>query len=438
MSDAAQEKDRRAPGPDKTRQVNDVEYVRREEALAMLGVKKESLYTYVSRGLIKTLPEPGKKTSLYRKADLEKLRTRSSAKKASKPVAHVLRYGEPIIQSWICDIGADGPRYRGHSALDLAREGRSFEYTADLIWNGMPPPRDKPWPPSRHDGLRDFCDGLVADSGGSAVMRSPIRLLSSIGMRFSALEEQGAGSPYNDMHVTGIRLLSAFAGVSGYFGPRPHYRTARANEFIAHRVTAGFGLGSRPDADAIAGLIAAALVLSVDHELSAPTFCARISASTGVDAYACVAAALMAQAGPMQAGGMMDVEDFLQEQLRAPPSAMPMAADAPCFGHPLYDKDPRAELLLRLLGELPGSCATAARLFAFIEQYHRASGKFPNLFAALTVLTMALGLPKGTAIYLHTLGRTAGWLAHIAEQRLSGGMLRPRARYMGTSPDRFL
>lgn len=68
------------------RRVNDVDYVRRDEALAMLGIKKESLYTYVSRGLIKTLTEPGRRTSLYRKSDLEKLSTRVGAKGGGAPV----------------------------------------------------------------------------------------------------------------------------------------------------------------------------------------------------------------------------------------------------------------------------------------------------------------------------------------------------------------
>jgi len=43
----------------------------------------------------------------------------------------------------------------------------------------------------------------------------------------------------------------------------------------------------------------------------------------------------------------------------------------------------------------------------------------------------ALGLPAGSASALFALGRAAGWIAHVLEQRRSAGLVRPRARYVG-------
>lgn len=80
----------------------------------------------------------------------------------------------------------------------------------------------------------------------------------------------------------------------------------------------------------------------------------------------------MAQAGPMQAGGMMDLEQYLAEVLCAD---RPMAyTGVPCFGHPLYDRDPRAELLLEMVRDLSGAAATRERLLEFVDAVHRRTG----------------------------------------------------------------
>lgn len=421
-----------APHPpgDTGRRVNDVDYVRRDEALAMLGIKKESLYTYVSRGLIKTLPEPGKRTSLYRKSDLEKLSTRAGAKAGGTPVAQALRYGEPVVQTWICDISPAGPHYRGHLATTLAREGRSLEYAADLLWGGLPPGRDRPWPPIPDDAAQAV-HRLVSHNDQRDF--SPIRLLAMAALHLSTLETAEDTAGRGDVRMSGVRLISTFAAASGYFGPARSYQPAGQEEFVAQRLLRGFGLSEGPGHDERLAIMNAALVLSIDNELAAPTFCARIASSTGVDVHACVASALMAQAGPMQAGGMMDLGQYLADGL-ADDNRPAVHAGVPCFGHPLYDRDPRAELLLGMVRDLPGNDAAKARLLRLVDAIHQQAGTYPNLFGALVILCQVLGLPTSAAVYLHCVGRTAGWVAHAAEQRLSGVMLRPRARYMGTRP----
>lgn len=413
-------------GTSPARQINDVEYIAREEALAILGIKKESLYTYVSRGLIKTTSQPGRKTSLYRKADIEKLQTRAGARAGGPRVAQALRYGEPLVQTWVCDITPAGPRYRGVLATDLVRDERSFEFVAELIWSGIPRTRDQPWPAEKANDRTDSAWRSYA----AVPPRSPLQHFAQIAIAMSTLERIDDEILRLDSRAAGIRLVQAYAGVAGWFGPKKHYQRGQSSEFIAERLARGWGLTSRPE---IIQALNAALVLSADHELSAPTFAARICASTGADLFACVAAGLMAQAGPMQIGGATDLESML-EAIASSPSRMPQTgADLPCFDHPLYDRDPRALALLEITRKLPTPRADAESLLAFVDLVHRDSNRYPNLFAALVIFSMALGLPSGSAALLHTLGRTVGWIAHAAEQRLSGTMLRPRAKYMGNS-----
>jgi citrate synthase len=55
----------------------------------------------------------------------------------------------------------------------------------------------------------------------------------------------------------------------------------------------------------------------------------------------------------------------------------------------------------------------------------------PSVDYGLVAVALALGLPPGSATALFVLGRAAGWVAHVLEQREAGFMLRPRARYVG-------
>ncbi|MBK9278998.1 MAG: hypothetical protein IPM93_30100 [Candidatus Obscuribacter sp.] len=56
---------------------------------------------------------------------------------------------------------------------------------------------------------------------------------------------------------------------------------------------------------------------------------------------------------------------------------------------------------------------------------------FPNLDVGLAAVTYALNLPQGAGSAIFAVSRSAGWIAHAIEQRLYGGVIRPRARYIG-------
>jgi citrate synthase len=410
------------------RKVNDIEYLTCEEALAKLGVKKQSLYTYVSRGLVKAVRQPAGRRRLYLKADVEKLRTRAGDRARKPVVSQSLRYGEPIVQSWISEIRPDGPRYRGCAALDLVAEARSFEFVADLLWTGLPKTRDVPWPlaPAPAD-IGTWVDAARRCFASAAL--TP--LLVMLAMRQS---EQGTveDPAAQEAAVSGRALVQAFAGVAGLLAGGA-YCPVRHGEFVADRLLRGFGHpgeGLRIDA------LNAALVLSAEHELAAPTFVARICASTGADLAASVASAVLVQSGPMQAGGVADVERLFAAAIGLDDSAAVPAGysarDLPCFSHPLYDRDPRAAALIRIAREIAAGAERPLRVFRFVDEIERRHGRYPNIFAALAMLCLAMDLPDGSAAFLHTLGRLAGWVAHAAEQRLTGIMLRPRARYVGT------
>jgi citrate synthase len=415
------------------RQINDVEYVSSAEATSTLGVRRETLYTYVSRGLIKTVQRPGVKAKLYRKADVEKLRSRAVARSGGPQVSHALRYGEPIAQTWISEITAQGPRYRGVLARDLVRDGRSFEFASELIWTGLARTRDVAWPALQETRPLEH---LIKLASHPADRVTPLKLLTLLATSLSAFEQAE-----DDIQATGLatyrRLLQTLAGTAGVFGPDARFSAPREGEFVAQCIARGLGLGDRVDA---VQAIDAALVMSAEHELSAPSFAARICASTGADLHACVATAMLTQSGAMQVGGAVEVEaliDALPSRLESE-DALSLAAamgfmsnELPCFNHPLYEgEDPRSVVLLDMMERLTSHGPDTPKIRALVVGARQA-GQHPNVFASLVMLCKAMGLPNGTGAMLHTLARTTGWIAHALEQRLTGAMLRPRARYMG-------
>ena len=107
----------------------------------------------------------------------------------------------------------------------------------------------------------------------------------------------------------------------------------------------------------------------------------------------------------------------------------------PGFGHPLYpDGDPRARAIFAAVER----SFPASRTTAFLRAGRRAGrallGDHPNLDYGLVILRRALGLPRGSALVLFALGRTAGWMAHAMEQYALDQLIRPRAAYTGPSP----
>ena len=204
---------------------------------------------------------------------------------------------------------------------------------------------------------------------------------------------------------------------------------------VAERMLEAYEVLPRPQAVRI---VDRALTLCADHELNASTFAARVAASTGASLCASLAAAMHTLSGPRHGGACARVEALLEEA-----SAQRKANDVvtarltrgealPGFGHPLYPQgDPRARELLTLADEVKRPPAPHLRMRALIASASHAGQPAPTLDAGLVAIASALGMPHGAASAIFAIGRIAGWVAHILEQRAQATILRPRARYVG-------
>src|SRR5438045_5287847 len=122
------------------RRIDDQRWLDARAAAKHLGIQLRSLYAYVSRGQVRSMPAERGRARLYAVADLDRLRVRRDARSGHGAVAAgALRWGEPVLSSALTAIDqALGPIYRGVPATRLAEEA-SFEATAELLWANEPP-----------------------------------------------------------------------------------------------------------------------------------------------------------------------------------------------------------------------------------------------------------------------------------------------------------
>lgn len=391
------------------------------EAARILGISLPTLYAYVSRGLLAptgTQPaaQPGARSKRYpREAVLRLAARKADGKRGGHQAAASMHWGVPVLETRIGRIADGRLYYRGHDALALA-EHATLETVATILWDD-----------ARHDRF----GGAASLPAGGAI--DAVRALAH-GM--PPLARAAAAMP-----VLAHAVAPHSACASSLLDAGPY----------AMRMLAAVLLDAEPDsaplhdqvgrawgADAVqCDLIRAALVLLADHELNASAFTVRCVAATGASLGAVLGAGLAALSGPRHGGGSASVTRLFGTAAGAPSPGAAVdawfAADGAArdgFGHPLYpDGDPRAaHVLARLARTAPPQ---AASLIALCTAAGVRRGMLPNMDFALAALQYAFGWPPSAAVTLFALARSAGWIAHAAEQAADPALIRPRARYVG-------
>ncbi|MBV9773800.1 MAG: helix-turn-helix domain-containing protein [Gemmatimonadetes bacterium] len=392
-------------------------YLTAEEARRELGVAAQTLYAYVSRGLIRSEPSPdGRRTRRYHAEDVRRLKERNDARRDPDAAAGgALHWGAPVLDSALTLITDGHVHYRGEDAVELSRE-RTVEEVAALLWTGNP------------SVPGDWFDG------------PPPELRVERGM-----------DPLRAMQV---QLARAEAGDPSAWDLRPERAARTGARVLRHMVAvAAGGVG---DAGSLAAalqaawapewpeaepLIGAALVLLADHELNVASFTARCVASAGSTLHAAVAAGIGAMHGVHHARHVERVEALFAEvgdprrAREVLEARLQRGEGVPGFGHRLHPSgDPRATELLRRVRALdPGSLALALA-DAIAGAGEALLGDRPTVEVGLVALARSLGLPAGSPLVLFALGRSLGLIAHAIEQYGSRDVLRPRARYTGPLP----
>ncbi|MGV9870440.1 citrate synthase 2, partial [Rhodococcus koreensis] len=197
-----------------------------------------------------------------------------------------------------------------------------------------------------------------------------------------------------------------------------------------------------PDPDHVAA-IDAYWVSAAEHGMNASTFTARVIASTGADVGAALSGAVGAMSGPLHGGAPARVVPMIEETERTgdPRAVVRGILDRKeklmGFGHRVYRaQDPRARVLretARSLNAPRYEAAAALEQAALTELRERRPDRSIETnveFWAAVILDFA-DVPPTMMPAMFTCGRTAGWCAHILEQKRLGRLVRPAAIYTG-------
>ena len=187
-------------------------------------------------------------------------------------------------------------------------------------------------------------------------------------------------------------------------------------------------------------------ICTAEHGLNASTFTARIVASTGADCGAALSAAVGALSGPLHGGAPAYVKPMLQE-VAATGDAEAWVADALAtgkrimgFGHRIYRaEDPRSRILKHTAQELGSPQVEIAEkleqaALKALQERHPERVLATNVEYYSAVVLDVAEIPPPLAPAMFACSRVAGWSAHILEQKRTGRLFRPSARYVGPAP----
>ncbi|MGW4942548.1 citrate synthase [Actinoplanes sp. NPDC004185] len=385
-----------------------------EEVARRLGVKKATVYAYVSRGLLGSHRNADGKESLFAEPEVTAFAARRR-RPAAAPDA-------PAIHTGITLITGDDLFYRGHRARELATTA-SFEAVATLLWTG----RLEHVPMEPDPELLALAEAVTAPLPANA--RAADRLRVTVAA-IAAADRLRFDTTPAAVIARGRTIIATMVAAL------PVRSQSSRDGNLAGALWAR--LSQRPPAPADLVALNAALVLLADHDLAASTFAARVAASTRAHPYAVVQAGLAALDGPLHGGASDLVVRLLIEATRSGDPVGTIAdrlrADGwvPGFGQQLYPSgDPRAVVLLGLLGESPATAEARAVRAAMA----RHSGAAPNVDFALAAFTLATGMAADAGEAIFAVARTAGWLAHALEEYADEpSRFRPSGRYAGRSP----
>ncbi|WP_327292337.1 citrate/2-methylcitrate synthase [Streptomyces sp. NBC_01198] len=406
------------------------------EAAARLGVKPETVYAYVSRGLLGSRRAAGGRGSTFDPAEVAALaaRGRTGAAAAAAPAEGAeggwgrIRTGVTLI-----DPATDSYAFRGVDAVALA-EAYAYEEVAHWLWTGELRPGVRfTAPPQPLAAARAAAGSLPGDSGPVDRMRVAVIAAGAADpLRFDLGRDAVLGCARG--------LVPTLVDALPPAGPDVADGAAPIARRLWSRLTAR-------DADlASVRVLDTALALLIDHDLATSTLAVRVAASGRAHPYAAVSAGLGALDGPLhgQASALAHrmLLDVMERGGAGPVVAAHLRAGhaVPGLGHRLYrGEDPRARLLLAQLAEVPAAADALAAARDTLATAARHTPLHANVDLALAVLSVASGMPAEAGEAVFAVARTAGWVAHALEEYAERALrMRPTGVYDGPPAPRPL
>lgn len=370
-----------------------------KEAAARLGVKVETLYAYVSRGMLESLKDDGRHAS-FDPVEVDNLRMRRRGRKSGRL--------EVPVATAITRIADHRLSYRGHDAIEMAEDGVPFEAVAELLWTGNLD-EETWWKPDRNT--------MTLARAAQGGLNSAAPTLDRLRLTCAALS---ADDPLRtDLRLESV-TISGQALVAGLVDGLPVVGADSIGR-LADRLWCR--LSPHPPTPLAIDALNAALVVLADHGLAVSTLAARVAASARCDPYSVVTTGLGVIGGPLHGAASRPLYEAFNRTAATGSAGSALAhlvertGPLPGFGHFLYpDGDPRCDAVLYAVRQAAGPNPELAAIDSFMDTALERDPNPPNVDFALAALAFVFDMPPDAGEAIFSIARSVGWIAHALEE----------------------